>query len=87
MSLSLRDGIAGGFSVAFYRGEHPADEHDADGLGHWHEVAETMDGLPEHALVLGAAYLEEYGAELANRYAGIPLPDPRPTPSSGEAAA
>ena len=88
VALSLRTGIAGGFSCAFYRGPQ-TPQLDEDGEewteSEWDEVADSRFGFPEMALVMGAALLAEYsdGRELA--YQGITLREtPRPEPTDDE---
>lgn len=64
VALSLRTGIPGGFSVAFYAGPQPS-QTDEDGYEYpgdeWEEVADTHVPSEEVTLVLGAALLEEFG--------------------------
>lgn len=82
VALSLRSGIAGGFSVAFYSGPavvpQSAGSSDAesnldDAPNTWVEVADTaMPFSDELALVLGAAVLERYGDP--SPFVGIPMP-------------
>jgi len=60
VALSLRTGLAGGFSCAFYRGVQ-VDENGETARGEeWDEVADTHFGDPEMALIIGAALLEEF---------------------------
>jgi hypothetical protein len=72
VALSLRSGLAGGFSCAFYRGVQEV-EVDEDGeswsRGEWDEVVDSSCGSPEVALVMGAALLEAFseGREEAYR--------------------
>jgi hypothetical protein len=77
VALSLRTGIAGGFSVAFYRGVQ-ATEWDETGEEYipdeWDEVADTRFADTELALVLGAALLDAFGQERAEQYAWVPSP-------------
>lgn len=77
VALSLRTGIAGGFSCAFYRGPSPEENTksvDEEAWGEWDEVGDTQFGDPEMALVLGAAILSEYGGERTTKYQDVPMP-------------
>lgn len=74
VALSLRSGLAGGFSVAFYRGPQP-EQVDEDGYvwtdSEWDEVIDTSFGSPELAVVLGAAALEAYADGRENLYRNV----------------
>ena len=77
VALSLRTGIAGGFSCAFYRGPSPdgsVGSLEEDGWMEWDEVADTQFGNPEMALLLGAALLDEYGGDRIAEYQGVQMP-------------
>lgn len=74
VALSLRTGLAGGFSVAFYTGPKPiqVDEDGEFQESEWDEVSDTMFGGEETALVLGAALLERFGDP--SPYVGTAMP-------------
>lgn len=71
VSISVRTDLAGGICVAFYRGEVPVNTDEDGGdlpTDVWDEVADTRFADQEMGLVIAAALLEHYGAELADTY-------------------
>lgn len=77
VAMSLRSGLAGGFSVAFHRGDLALPYEDEDGnerFDSWDEVADTQTSSPDIALLLGAALLTEFDDDRSTLYAGQPRP-------------